>query len=64
MVDIPSVSIRNPLLPQIFAHPELVEKWYTRDENGDVDLRHVSTPLPSLHFAGMQSNVPRRTIRS
>lgn len=41
MIDIPSVSIRNPLLPQIFAHPELVEKWYGRDEKGEVDLRHV-----------------------
>lgn len=42
MVDIPSVSIRNPLLPQIFAHPELVGKWYSHDEKGEVDLRHVS----------------------
>ena len=33
--------MRNPLLPQIFAHPELVEKWYSHDEKGEVDLRHV-----------------------
>ena len=47
MVDIPSVSIRNPLLPQIFAHPELVEKWYSHDEKGEVDLRHVGHIIAS-----------------
>ena len=49
MADIPSVSIRNPLLPQIFAHPELVDKWYGRLENGDVDLRHVSISTSPTH---------------
>ena len=51
MADIPSVSIRNPLLPQIFAHPELVDKWYGRLENGDVDLRHVSISASPTAFA-------------
>jgi len=45
------VSIRNPLLPQIFAHPELVDKWYSRLENGDVDLRHVSISASPTAFA-------------
>lgn len=50
-VDIPSVSIRNPLLPQIFAHPELVDKWYSHSGDGDVDLRHVSISASPTAFA-------------
>lgn len=62
MADIPSVSIRNPLLPQIFAHPELVDKWYGRLENGDVDLRHVSISASPTAFAILREkkrNIPK-----
>lgn len=61
-VDIPSVSIRNPLLPQIFAHPEHVEKWYSRLENGDVDLRHVSISPSPTAFAMLVGSREKRNV--
>ena len=48
--DIPSVSLRNPFLPQALAHSELVPGMFIPDKNmagpiDGVDTRHVSCLL-------------------